>query len=336
MTDGQDRPPRAPASAPGARVRRGLQGLVQDADLRLLRVFRTVVEQGGFGPAEVALDKSKSAISLDIAQLEGRLGMRLCTRGRAGFALTDAGQLTYLAALQLFADLDRFRDRVAAAAEDLSGQVRLRVVDNIVSIASAPLVAALGRFTRAHPRVRVQLDSGSPALVEAAILDNDADLGISVVPRPVAALELIPLFREELLLYCGRGHALFDRADRDLVPDHVRVHPLVRPAALDDPAFARLIAGFPAGGAVSDTLDTRVMFVLAGTFLAFLPPHYARAWAARGEIRPVLPGTFRTENTFYALFKKSAHQSHAVAELRRTILQAFSDGWNPETLPPAP
>ncbi|MGH8844684.1 MAG: helix-turn-helix domain-containing protein, partial [Advenella sp.] len=59
---------------------------VTDFDLRLLRVFRTVAKMGSFTAAESALGITRSAISLHMSDLEKRLGMRLCQRGRAGFS----------------------------------------------------------------------------------------------------------------------------------------------------------------------------------------------------------------------------------------------------------
>ena len=70
---------------------------VSDFELRLLRVFKVVVESGGFSAAESALGITKSAISQHMSDLEKRLGLRLCQRGRSGFALTDEGAEVLLA-----------------------------------------------------------------------------------------------------------------------------------------------------------------------------------------------------------------------------------------------
>ena len=64
-------------------------------DLGLLRVFVTVVHSGGFSAARTELNVSQPTISMKISDLEARLGMRLCERGRAGFKLTAEGQLVY-------------------------------------------------------------------------------------------------------------------------------------------------------------------------------------------------------------------------------------------------
>ncbi|HLB81274.1 MAG TPA: LysR family transcriptional regulator, partial [Dongiaceae bacterium] len=61
---------------------------LNDIDVKLLRVFAAIVEAGGFAAAQAQLNVSPSRISTQIADLEARLGMRLCQRGRVGFRLT--------------------------------------------------------------------------------------------------------------------------------------------------------------------------------------------------------------------------------------------------------
>ena len=68
---------------------------VSDFDIRLLKLFRSVVECGGFSAAESVLGIGRSAISQQMSDLEQRLGLRLCQRGRAGFALTEEGREVY-------------------------------------------------------------------------------------------------------------------------------------------------------------------------------------------------------------------------------------------------
>ena len=60
-------------------------------DLRLLRIFKSVVECGGMTAAELELNISASTLSRHMKDLEERLGLVLCRRGRAGFTLTPEG-----------------------------------------------------------------------------------------------------------------------------------------------------------------------------------------------------------------------------------------------------
>ena len=78
---------------------RALLGQLGDADLRLLRVFKSVVDCGGMAAAELDLNIALSTISRHVRDLETRLGLVLCRRGRGGFALTPEGEQVYQAAL---------------------------------------------------------------------------------------------------------------------------------------------------------------------------------------------------------------------------------------------
>jgi DNA-binding MarR family transcriptional regulator len=93
-------------------------GQLSDADWRLLRVFLAVVDCGGMTAAELELNISTSTISRHVKDLEARLGLVLCRRGRAGFALTPAGERIVAESRQLL-----------AATEQKLAEIRQRVID---------------------------------------------------------------------------------------------------------------------------------------------------------------------------------------------------------------
>ncbi|MDX1400274.1 MAG: LysR family transcriptional regulator, partial [Oceanospirillum sp.] len=57
-------------------------GQISDYELKQLKLFKTVVESGGFTSAAAELNISRPTVSNHIASLESRLGMSLCKRGR--------------------------------------------------------------------------------------------------------------------------------------------------------------------------------------------------------------------------------------------------------------
>jgi DNA-binding transcriptional LysR family regulator len=111
--------------------RQALTGQVTDFDIRLLRVFKAVAECGGFSAAESELGISRSAISLHMGDLERRLGLRLCRRGRGGFALTEEGREVLEAAETLLAGLEAFRTEVNALHESLRGELDIGITDTL-------------------------------------------------------------------------------------------------------------------------------------------------------------------------------------------------------------
>ena len=100
---------------------------LDNIDLRLLRVFVTLVEAGGFTETQVALNLSASTLSTHLAALERKIGGRLCDRGRGGFRVTAFGEAVYKAAKQLFAELEAFDQRIGQQHGQLVGRLRIGI-----------------------------------------------------------------------------------------------------------------------------------------------------------------------------------------------------------------
>ena len=130
---------------------------VSDFDIRLLRLFRSVVECGGFSAAESVLGIGRSAISQQMSDLEQRLGLRLCQRGRAGFALTEEGREVYQSSLQLFGALESFRNGVNGLHRELRGELHIGLTDNLVTVPHMRITHALARLKELGPDVRIQI-----------------------------------------------------------------------------------------------------------------------------------------------------------------------------------
>jgi DNA-binding transcriptional LysR family regulator len=71
------------------------------------------------------------------------------------------------------------------------------------------------------------------------------------------------------------------------------------------------------------TIHARMLLVLSGTFLAFLPQDFARRWVELGAMRPVLPSELSYQHTCFATVKKetslSAACDHFLEELNRVF-----------------
>ncbi|MEM7225955.1 MAG: LysR family transcriptional regulator [Pseudomonadota bacterium] len=258
---------------------------VNDFDLRLLKVFDTVVQCHGYAGAQARLNVSQSTLSSQMTALEQRLGLRLCQRGRVGFRLTEKGAAVHDAAEQLFAAVQRFQAEVAAQRGRLAGTLRVGLVDHTVTNPTAPLHRVIERFDRRDHQVRFDLTVAEPQQLEQAVLDGKLHLAIGPFARKREALTYQPLFAERHLLYCARGHRLFPKADQAITKAELGRAQFVARSYMHGADLRK--AGLAEAAAQASNMEAQAILILSGDYIGFLPDHYARPWQDSGELRPL-------------------------------------------------
>ncbi|QGG74451.1 LysR family transcriptional regulator [Pseudomonas syringae] len=268
---------------------------VSDFDIRLLRLFKSVVEAGGFSAAESVLGIGRSAISQQMSDLEQRLGLRLCQRGRAGFSLTDEGREVYQSSLQLLSALESFRTEVNGLHQNLRGELNIGLTDNLVTLPHMRITHALARLKERGPGVHINIRMIAPAEVERGVLDGGLHVGVVPQASALPGLEYHSLYSERSLLYCAVGHPLF-YADN---------------ATLDDARLAQQEAIAPTFRLPGDVQDHYqalsctasasdregiAFLILTGRYIGYLPDHYANTWVQEGRLRALKP-----DSKFYDL-----------------------------------
>ena len=279
-----------------------LTGQLADADIRLLRVFIAVVEAGGFSAAEIQLNLANSTISNYIADLERRLQMKLCQRGRAGFAITDQGRLVFEAAQQLVGALEGFRDTINQAHNKLLGSLRLGFAEHMLSVYDTSVVQTLMAFSDIAPEVEVQISTLSSDDVATAVLEGKVDVGITVLPHSFPELASQDLFSEYMQLYCGEGHPLFDRQvasqDTDLSQYKFVESPRLMRGREPHPDMRH----WPIH-AKAHHQEARTALILSGRYLGFLPQHLVENWRLSERLRPIEVDRYGYRNTFTAIWR---------------------------------
>ena len=267
---------------------------LRNADLHLLAVFMTVVEYGGFAAAQVSLNVGPSTISRQIGDLERRLGMRLCQRGRAGFALTDKGRVVYQACQHLSIALESFRTAVGELRGELVGDLAIAVIDNWASERGYPLADVLRAFRDKARQVHIHFHTLAPDEIERAVLENRVNLGIGVFHQHRPGLFYEALYDDPVELYCGSGHALFDRAPDGLDRNDVQAADLAHRAYLSERQVAPLTAGLQSTAAARQ-IEGVAFLILSGWHIGYLPVSYAERWVVSGRMRSILPATYRLD-----------------------------------------
>jgi len=304
------RPPRAS----------GFQGRIAEVDLRLLRVFACVAQHGGFAAAELALGKSKSSISIDIAALENRLSMVLCHRGRAGFALTNEGQGVLDATTRLFTDIDLFQQRINDVSGTLSGRFCLYLPDNIQFHGETALLRAIQIFTSRYPAVEMDVRSASTRDVEFAVRNGTATAGITLYPHQQPEMEATALFSERSNLYCGARHPLFDRPEDTIdIATLAEARMISVSDAASSPRWDELRPSMNFA-ARADNIDSRALLILSGMYVGFLPELFVTQMVQQDRLRHIVFNDLHLVNHFYFLIRPTP-ENGLMAETFRAILE---------------
>jgi DNA-binding transcriptional LysR family regulator len=142
-------------------------------DVAALRSLLAGMELGSFARAADRVGRSTSAISAQIKKLEEQAGTALFRKSGRGLALTAAGE-AMLGYARRLVDLN---DEAAAAVRgvDLAGGIRLGLQEEF---GEGLLPDVLGRFTRAHPKVRIEAVVARNAELLARIDTGRLDLAL--------------------------------------------------------------------------------------------------------------------------------------------------------------
>ncbi|AJK47801.1 LysR substrate-binding domain-containing protein [Burkholderia plantarii] len=143
-------------------------------DMDVLRTFVLGFRLGSFARAAERLGRSQSAVSTQLRKLEDQIGAQLVQRSGRGLALTTAGEALLGYAQRLLELNDEAVDKVRGA--ELEGWVRLGMPQDF---ADTFLPGVLGRFTRAHPKVRVEMHVERSAPLKEKTLRGGLDVALA-------------------------------------------------------------------------------------------------------------------------------------------------------------
>ena len=283
-----------------------------DAHIRLLRIYKIVVESGGFAPAEVELNISRPAISIAISELESLLNMKLCLRGRSGFTVTEHGVQVYQSALQLLSSLETFKSQINAINTELKGELNIGITDNMVTIPQMRITQALSTLKHRAPDVIINIRMIPPNEIETALLDGQLHVGVIPDLRTLPGLNYQPLYKEKSLLYCSNTHPLFNQDLVSTSDQALSQYDAVVPN-YPQPAEIKRQQSMLKATATSTDREGISFLILTGRFIGFLPTHFADRWVAQDKLRAIGEHT-RSFNTHYSSVTRKGAVSNLILD----------------------
>jgi DNA-binding transcriptional LysR family regulator len=169
-------------------------------DLESLRIFRTVVDEGGVVRAAAKLHRVQSNVTTRIRQLEQHVGARLFRREGRSIRLSAEGHtlLAYANRLLRLAD--------EAVSEMRTGRPKgIFKLGALESTAGSRLPPILSRFHARYPDVVVELATGTAAALITRVLNFELEAAFVSEPFTAPSLEARPVFEERLVLVTSKA-----------------------------------------------------------------------------------------------------------------------------------
>ncbi len=292
-------------------------GKASSIDVRLLSVFVTVVESGGFTQAQEPLNIALSSISTYIHDLETRLGLKLCNRGRGGFSLTENGREVYREAQEIFAAVDRFNVNVANLKGRLTGELKIGILDNSTMSPSTRVPEVIHCFCEKHPDVHISIKVLSSDEIEEELMGGNLHLGIGLFPDAKQALRALVNFPVIIDLYCGSESPLYDKKNvtcRDLKAT------CYAKGCYSPDSKSQQARQLPAPTASSYLSEGLAFLIMSGRYVGYLPRRYSANWVSNGEMRALPEERFSHELELSLMVRRG----EAVGPVMRAFLQSFS------------
>ena len=167
-----------------------------DLQLAHVRALGAVARHASFSRAAAELGVTQPAVSMQVRQLEGALGLPLLERvGKRAFP-TRAGEILLAHAARAFHELDVGVERVQQLRGVVAGRVRVGT-SNSISIYLLP--PFLRRFRSRYAATELVIVTGNAPDIARAVVDNDLDVGIVSLPVRARELAVTPFFDDELV-----------------------------------------------------------------------------------------------------------------------------------------
>lgn len=282
-------------------------------DLNDMLYFAEVVERGGFAAAGRSLGLPKSRLSRRVAELEGRLGVRLLQRTTRKLSVTAVGEI-YLR------HCATMRDEALAAAEAVAQmQVEPRGTLRVtcpVTLAQSTLGYLVPSYLALYPHVKLDMRVTNRVV---DLIEEGVDIALRVRPTldDSGSLVVKQLGASSTLLLASPS--LLHRQGTPTRPEDLAKLDTIAMSAIDGRSTWELVG--PDGQThdlqhqpryIADDLQTLKLAVLAGTGISFLPETLSRAEVQAQLLVPVLPGWTLRSGMVHAVFPSRRGQVPAV------------------------
>ena len=235
--------------------------------LRQLRYFEALARHGHFGRAAEACAISQPALSMQIKELEGSLGIMLFERRARQVWLTGFGEEFALRVGDILRSIDELDELTRASRDTLKGRLRIGVIPTIAPYLLPTLIGNLNRMNGGLDiHVRETL---TPKLIQE-LADGRLDTAIVALPVSETSFSEVALFSENFVLIRPGADEGKPVPDRENLRD-MRLLLLEEGHCFRDQALSFCNIQSVRQGLDASSLSTLVQMVGAGIGVTLIP-----------------------------------------------------------------
>ncbi|NIB38406.1 LysR family transcriptional regulator [Pseudomaricurvus alkylphenolicus] len=296
-----------------------MQDAFHNIDIKLLRIFRTVAKRQSFSLAADELNTSPSNISMNMAQLESRLQMRLCERGVKGFRLTKQGQQVLDASDEFYGAMRKFQDQLQLVAEGEHEVVRIGVLSETIVDVNMRISDILRDLETLFPGICFHLEFEPAVRLKDRVAEGDLHCAFGYFENLSSSFRSRYLYSERHLCYCSREHELFQKPDSEISSLTLKSY---RVAGYDDLGEEEVREMMPVLGKLdsySRTSEGVLALILTGNYIGLLPEGFAQYWCERDMIRVIDRQEVELSVDIEVIYKSSRSKESMIQALLESI-----------------
>jgi DNA-binding transcriptional LysR family regulator len=289
-------------------------------DLDQLHTFLEIVRLKSFSKAAQTCFRTQPAVSAQVRQLEQDLNAPLFERLGTKIALTPAGRI--------FADYaEQILDLRRRAQDSINELDRTPRGELVIAANEATCIYVLphvfSQYKKLFPQVQILVDRSYGSRVVEAVVDNQADFGITQLPVKEKRLQAVKIHSDEIKLIVPAHHALAGK--KQILAADLVGEPLLLPKT--GTTRSRLNAWMEAVEdqiSVSMELDSTEMikrFVLAGLGVSFVAAAHCAEEAAAGRLVAISLGPDQIIRQVGLIYRKDKALSKAALGFIEVVLQ---------------
>ncbi len=190
-------------------------------DLRNLRYFVEIVEQGSMKRAAESLYVAQPALSQQVKKLEDELGVKIFDRSKQPVMPTKAGEAVIAQARMVMQEASRMKEVIRELKGELKGELRLGIIP---TVAPYLLPLFLASFIKKYPLLKVKITELTTSQIIEKLKLNMLDAGILATPLNNALLNEQILYYEQFMVYASKEEKLMKKKfllPGDIDPNHL-------------------------------------------------------------------------------------------------------------------